>query len=302
MKPLSQERIGEIFIALETILYATFPILIAHSTKIMPPILFAALGSIIAGIFMFFYILIKKEFKDIFNLRTIKYTLGVTVFIVIIPSIFIFLGSSKTSGINTTILLQSEILFTLIICGIFTDDKVTLKKLIGAIIMVVGTLFILFNKNFSINWGDIMIIIGTLFYPVGNIFAKKALKFSSPSSIVFIRNVIGGIILLLISLQFETINTPINQMITGNLFAFFVNGILISAISKIVWYEGLKRIDISKAILLSIGGYPAISLIFAIIFLKEIPTLQQIMGFAIIIFGVFQIIERKKSLQINPEY
>ncbi|MFA7685836.1 MAG: DMT family transporter [Candidatus Gracilibacteria bacterium] len=292
---MTQERIGELMVTGETILYALFPILIAHVTKIMPPILFGGLSTLTAGIALFVYMVFKKEVRKLMNWRAIKYAIGITVFIIIIPSILIFTGSSKTSGVNTTILLQSEIFFTLVICGIFTDEKVTTKKVIGAITMVGGTLLILLNGNFKINIGDILIIAGTFFYPIGNIFAKKALTFSPPSVILFIRSIFGGIVLLLISWQFETHDLSISQIISNNYLFILANGILIYAISKIFWYESIKRIDISKSILISVGAYPAISLLFAFLFLREIPTVSQIGGLIIILVGIFQIIERKSG-------
>jgi len=65
--------------------------------------------------------------------------------------------------------------------------------------------------------------------------------------------------------------------------------------------ESIKRIDISKAILISIGAYPAISLIFAFLFLGEMPTIFQTVGLIVILFGIYQIIEKiKKSAYEAP--
>lgn len=302
MKKVSNERIGEFMVGGETILYALFPILTAYTTKIMPPILFAGLSTLVAGVAIFIYMVLKKEIKKLFNLRTVKYAIGVTIFIIVIPAILIFTGSSKTSGINTTILLQSEILFTLVICGIFTNEKLTTKKVLGAVTMILGTLFILYNGNFEVNSGDLLIIAGTLFYPIGNIFAKKALTFSTPSVILFTRSILGGIVLLIISGLFEKWDLSINQIISNNYLFILANGVLIYAISKIFWYEGIKRIDISKAILISVGAYPAVSLFFAFILLREIPTIFQVVGLIIILVGIYQIIEKKgKIVYKTPE-
>ena len=295
MSKLSNERIGELMVSGETILYAFFPILIAYTTKLMPPILFAGLSTLVAAVALFIYMVSKKEIKKIINLKMIKYAVGVAIFIIIIPAILIFVGSSKTSGINTSILLQSEIFFTFVICGIFTNESITSKKVLGAILMVAGALFILFNKTFTINSGDLLIIAGTFFYPIGNIIAKKALTFSTPSVILFIRSLIGGIILLIISYQFEKWSLPIEQAISNNYIFILANGVLIYAISKVLWYESIKRIDISKAVLISIGAYPAISLLFAFLFLKEVPTIFQAIGLIIILFGIYQIVEKRRE-------
>ena len=296
MNKLSNERVGELMVGGETILYALFPILIAYTTKLMPPILFAGLSMLVAAAALFIYMFAKGETQKIKNLKTIKYAIGVAIFIIIIPAILIFVGSSKTSGINTSILLQSEIFFTFVICGIFTNESITFRKILGAILMAAGAFFILFNGTFSINSGDLLIIAGTLFYPIGNIIAKKALTFSTPSVILFIRSLLGGIILLFISYLFEKWSLSIEQIISSNYLFILANGVLIYAVSKVLWYESIKRIDISKAVLISIGVYPAISLFFAFLFLGEVPTIFQAAGLIVILLGIYKITEKRKTL------
>ena len=65
-----------------------------------------------------------------------------------------------------------------------------------------------------------------------------------------------------------------------------VNGVVIYYISKIIWYEGLKRMDINKAIALAMTA-PGFSLFFAFIFLKETPTIYHFTGLIILSIGVY---------------
>jgi drug/metabolite transporter (DMT)-like permease len=296
MKKLDQESKGELMIFGETFMYSFFPIIIAYSTKILPPILFAGLSTLTAAVTLFLFLLIKKNLHTLKNPRTIKYSLGVSLFIIIIPSILIFTGSSKTSGINTTILLQSEIFFTFLIYGLFALEKITLKKMISALIIVIGTTFIVYNGKMGINIGDLMIIAGTAFYPIGNMFAKKALKEGTPSTILFIRSFCGGIVLIILSLLFEDQSGTVESL-SKYWPLILITGFFIYHLSKLLWYMGIKIIDISKAIPISIGGYPAFSLLFAFLFLKEIPTLYQIIGFIVIIIGVFTLIRKDRNIE-----
>lgn len=296
MQKLSTERKGELFVLGELLTYALFPIIIAYSTKIMPPILFAGISILVSSITLFFYLLITKTLGELKNTKTLKYSLIISIFIIIIPSVFIFTGSSLTSGINTSLLLQVEILFTFIAFGLFGIEKINLEKIIGAIIVVLGTTFILYNGTAKINTGDLLIIAGTIFYPVGNYYAKKALQISSPSAILFLRGFIGGIALVFISLIFEN-----NTGSPGKIFQYWpfilLNGIVVYHISKVLWYEGIKRIDISKALPISIGGAPSVSLILAFLFLGETPTTYQIIGFISVFAGI--LILTKKIRKLN---
>jgi drug/metabolite transporter (DMT)-like permease len=293
LKNTNSERIGEIMILSETTIYSIFPIIIAYYTKIFPPILFAGLSIFAGAISLFVYLLFKKEFWKIFDLETLKYSIAIALFIIIIPSILIFVGSSKTSGINTTILLQSEIIFTFIFFGLLKIETINFQKILGTIITFIGIMFIIYNGEFSVNFGDIFLILGTLVYPFGHYYAKKAIKIASPSVILFIRSFVGGIFLILISLIFETHVETVHKISSFWPIILF-NGIVIYHISKIFWYEGIKIIDVSKAVPISLGAYPVFSLGFAIVLLGEIPNLYQIAGAIIIVFGIFILIRKTK--------
>ncbi|MEK7172172.1 MAG: DMT family transporter, partial [Patescibacteria group bacterium] len=138
-----QERIGELFIFGEVITFATFPIIINYATRLMPPVFFAAISTLLAGLCLLPYLIFTKQIRAIFERRTIELVLGIAIFIVIIPSVFIFIGTSKTSSINTTLLLQTELLFTFIICGLFFGEKITKQKILGGLAVIIGATIIL---------------------------------------------------------------------------------------------------------------------------------------------------------------
>ena len=295
---LTKEQKGEIFIFFECILYGLFPILINYSTKLMEPILFAGVSVFMASIGLFIHLLIKKQLHHIFNKKAFLYILAVTLFIIILPDIFIFTGTSKTSGINTAILLQSELLFALIICGIFFKEKITKNKIIGSIIVILGATIILYNGSFEINRGEMLILAGTIFYPIGNFYAKKALKLVPSTVVIFIRSFLGGISLILISFIFENSASSLIPSTQKYILYLAANGIIIMYISKILWYEGLKRLDISKATALAMCS-PGIGLIFAILLLKETPSLYQLSGLIILSIGAFFIIRKTASTHLK---
>lgn len=293
-----QEKIGELFIFGEILTFATFPIIINYATRLMPPVFFAAVSTLLAGFCLLPYLIFTKQIRAIFERKTVALVLGVALFIVIIPSIFIFTGTSKTSSINTTLLLQTELLFTFIICGLFFGEKITKQKLLGGLAVVIGATIILYKKSFQFNIGDILIIAGTVFYPIGNIFAKKALKIATPSVILFMRSIIGGLFLLLISFYFEKFGALPLEYAKENWKIILLNGAVVYLASKLLWYKGFRYIEISKAISISMA-MPAISLVYAAAFLHEIPTMQQTAGFVVVITGLLLLTRKKRAIEIE---
>ena len=63
-------------------------------------------------------------------------------------------------------------------------------------------------------------------------------------------------------------------------------GIIGFALHYSVWYEAIKRLNLSKATTL-VSVYPTFSILLAWLILKEIPNFYQLAGFGIIMVGIF---------------
>ncbi|MBI2464485.1 DMT family transporter [Candidatus Peregrinibacteria bacterium] len=294
---MNEEKLGERFLFTQAFLYALFPIIIHYGVGRMPAILYAGISTVIAGIILFFHFLWKRNLNRIFNRKVILPMIGVTLFIVIFPSLLIFTGTKSTSAINTALLLQIEILFALIICGIFFKEKMTKIKIFGALLLFAGGILLVSNGTIEIHRGDLLILMGTFMYPFGNICAKKALKVVSPSILLCFRAFFGGMTLLIISFFTESWRADYFISIKDVLI-LLVNGFFVMFLAKILWYEGLKRVDVTKATAIGVAFPPALSFLLAIIFFKEAPTFYQIGGFFLIMMGLF-VMTRQRKIRVK---
>jgi len=69
-------------------------------------------------------------------------------------------------------------------------------------------------------------------------------------------------------------------------FIIFFQGIAGFALQYSVWYEAIKRINLSKATAL-VCIYPIFSIVLAWFVLKEAPVINQLIGLGIILVGIF---------------
>ena len=295
-----QERIGETFLIGYIAVFGLFPIVANYAAKAMPPIMFAGASSVVAAAAIFLYLAVRGKLGALINKKAFPYILGVTVFGIIIPFTLIFTGTSKTSGINTTLLLQTEILFTYIFCWLFFKEKISHRKLIGGVTILIGAIAVLYNGSFKLNLGDFLIIAGVVSYPFANRCSKKALELVDPAVIICIRSAVGGVFLLLISFIFEEYNVAPVQILKNYWQIILFNGVFMFGAAKFLWFAGLKRLDISKAISISIAE-PAFGLVYAYIFLREVPSIYQLAGVVIIIFGLYLLTLYKKHVHEPAE-
>ncbi len=283
---MTQQRKGELFLVATALLEGLSPVIIHAGSSKYPPLLFAGICTLLSSIFYYLWVLKNHNFGELLTHKALPYLLGVTLFVVIIPSALFYTGSSMTSGINTAILMQMEIFFMLFMYGFFLrDHTLTFAKIISALLIAFGAMTIVFPGKLSLNMGDGLIILGTVFPPIGNYFAKKAVKLVDSSVILFTRSFIGGVSLLFLSAVFERNYGNPQLILVHALPLILAQTVLVLIMSKICWYEGLKRTDVPKAMSIS-NMYPAFSLVYAMVLLGEIPTSSQLTGFVIMMIGI----------------
>ena len=281
---INRETEGTILALFSAALWGVFPVVVNRGSHHIQPLFFAAVSTLLAAAGSLGYAAFKGKLIELKNRKSYADLCMITLCIVIIPYTLFFIGAGKTSGINTSLLLLSEIIFTLLFTP-FIGEKTTIEKLIGAFGVFCGAAFILYRGSFQLNTGDILVILSTATYPVGNFYAKKALALVSPSVILLVRFFLGGLFLLLLSVFMET-PPAMGAVIVKNWPLLLLTGLVFLGAGKIVWYEALDRLDISKAISLSMT-FPLFSLIVLTGLYKETISPQQAVGIAVMMVGVF---------------
>ena len=298
-KPAGQENRGVILVLLSAVLWGIFPVMVNRGSHHIPPLAFAAMSTLLAAVGSFAYMAISRRLGELRKKEAYVSLLMITLCIVIIPSILFFIGSSKTSGINTSLLTLSEIIFTLIFTP-FIGEKTTIEKLIGASGIFIGSALLLYNGKFSLNIGDVLVIASTAAYPIGNFYSKKALYQVSPATILFVRFSIGGLFILLLSVIVEK-PSNMSDIVLASWPTLLFTGLILLGVSKIIWYEGLARLDISKAISLGLT-FPLFSLVLLIGIFKEKLTSYQWLGIAAMMAGVYFSIRRASVDPSSTKY
>ena len=282
----NSETIGTLQIFLVALLWGMFPVVVNKGSQHISPLFFAATSVFVGAITATIISLIKKNLKEITNKKAWKFGIIVALASTTFPYALMFIGSQLTSGINTAALLLSEIIFTLTITP-FLGEKPGIYKTLSGFLVLTGAFMILFKggSGSGINTGDILIFFSTLSLPFGNYFGKKALAYITGENLLIIRYLVGGIFLLLMSFTFEDKTAFISS--SKEYWPYIaINGILLLGLTNTLWYKGLKKLEVSKAISI-LMTYPFFSLIFLMIFYKEKPSFYQLLGLIIIVMGGF---------------
>jgi drug/metabolite transporter (DMT)-like permease len=295
-----REREGVILVIICVFIHGAHPILGKYGVSLVPPLFFASLTNLIAAAGLILIILLKKESLIIL----IKKRFFILLFLIgffgtTLSNIMFFYGVRLTSGINSAILLQVEPIYALIIGYLLLRERVSSRQILSTLLIISGTLLVIYQGTTRMNWGDILILLTPLCYQTGHFFSKQLLDETeiSPLFIATGRTLYGGLILLLLN-QF-TGTHEFNILIQSSILGVFVfYGIVVYALSYLTFYGAIKRINLSKASAI-ISVYPAISIILARFILKEVPDFYQLGGFFIIMLGIFYLANLKSELRVQ---
>ncbi len=293
-----REKEGVILVIICVFIHGALPILGKYGVSLVHPLFFAALTNLIAAAGLIIFILFRRiSISTLLDKRFFLSLLFIGFFGTTISNILFFYGVRLTSGINSAILLQVEPIYALFIGYILLNEKVMLRQIVTTLIIIFGTLLVVYQGTFSLNWGDLLVLGTPLCYQIGHIFSKRLLSQYNlnPLFIAAGRTLYGGVFLLVIS-QLAGVH-EFNRLKEMNILAILVfYGIVIYALTYYTFYESIKRINLSKATAI-ISAYPAVSILLAWFILREMPDFYQLSGFFTILLGILYLSNIKSELR-----
>lgn len=313
---------GLIFGTIGVFLIGLQPVLANSRPSIIDPYIFAAFTAIVETIiFLPLYIFERKKLKLIIETKStekekfnsllngwkkrenIKLLIIIGLTFTIVP-ILLYIGYELAGATNSAITLKSEIIFALIFGFIFLGEKITKIQIFFCCILILG-LFITITQGFSnlleLNLGVFILIGSVLLFTFIHTLTKE--KFDKnelfPTQIIFIRNLLSGIILLSIYFIFFPLDN-LYRMVNPRNFIFFLLMGVDYGFSLFFWYKTLTYLQIGTATIIN-SLTPFTTALFSFLILGDFFTIYHLIGTFIIIFSIFMIVREKENKIIIRE-
>ena len=144
---------------------------------------------VLCGVFLFyfFYFLFIKESvekKDFFRLALCG------LFGVAINQLFFFEGLNLTTPINAAIIMTVNPVLVIIISALLIGEKITVKKIIGIVLGIIGAGALILNSG-SVSFdndffiGNILVLINATSYAIYLVLVKGLMKKYNPLTVMF---------------------------------------------------------------------------------------------------------------------
>jgi len=176
----------------------------------------------------------------------------------------------------------------------FLKEKIDKKFLFGGLILFFGNLILLKKLPHSLNLGDFLVFLATLFWALENVISKYALRELKGRIVAWGRMFFGSFFIFLFLL-----NTNQLHLISGFTLEQ-INWVIITAIILfgyvMTWYSGLKYIPVSQATVILLFG-SSITTLLSLIFEEKI-NLEEILSSFLIVLGIIIVIGFKETLKL----
>jgi len=281
---ISENQKGDLGIFGEAVLWSLFPIITILSYASFNPITSLAWSTLFATVFFGLAMVVRGKAGEIFNSKIYGQIIIATFFIGWMFYGFYFWGLKYTNADNASIIALMELFFAYLFFIVWKKQEFSAKHTLGAILMLLGALIILFPKHgLHFQSGDWLVLLASACGPIGNYYQQKIRKEVSSETLLFLRSLctFPFFFLLAYILKAETSFSVVEK----SLGFLFLNGFIVLGLSKIFWMEGIHRISVTRADALT-SITPLFTLFFAYFILHQSPTIWQLSALVPLGFGL----------------
>ena len=279
------DKKGLIF-AFFTALVSGFSIFVnKFGLKESDPFVFTGMKNIAVVVFLISAIILLGEIGELRRLSIKqwgKLTL-IGLFGGSIPFLLFFKGLSMTSAATGSFIHKTMFVFVTMGAVIFLKERAEKPFIIGAVLLLAGNALLLKLSSFSLNTGDLLILIATLLWSVENIISKHALKEISSRVVAFGRMAIGFLFILLFWAFTGRIETALSLTMPQLSWILLTSAFLFLYV--VSWYYALQKLKASVATSILLLGSP-ITTLLSMAFLGADVTIGQAFGMLMIVAGI----------------
>jgi drug/metabolite transporter (DMT)-like permease len=278
---LSRQRQGEASVVLLTLIEAWFPILSLQLVADLGPLSSYALAALLAASVFVCLLGVQGRVHCLWQGKA-RFDLWMTAFWITLLFTLVFWGLQTTTAGNMAVILFLQVLFAYLYFHVLGRQPMSFGHSLGAFLMTLGAVFVLFPENFRLNSGDGLVLLAALIAPLANYHQQRARRHVDSITLLGFRNLVAFPVLFVLASIVEGL--PSWEALAAHWLSLLLLGVGIFGFSKWLWVEALHRISITKTSALA-SLTPVFTLVFAYFWLNESPSLQQCLGVIPILLG-----------------
>ncbi|WP_026859334.1 DMT family transporter [Jeotgalicoccus psychrophilus] len=253
----------------------------------LPPATMTAFRVMIAGVTTLCILMLTRSFRRMTKQEWI-YTLLGTLFGVVLHHSLLAISLTMIDASSAALILALVPLTTVILAIFFLGEKLTGARLLGIFLALIGVFFIQGESftSFHFSLGEVLIFTSMLVQAISFIFIKKATATIDSKQITTMMFLTGSIGLVILSFIIEP--GSFSQMFTASPFIyvlFIFSGMVVTGFGYIIYNSAIQQIGAGQTVIFN-NFVPFFGVVFSVIFLNEMITASQVIGFIFVVIGV----------------
>jgi drug/metabolite transporter (DMT)-like permease len=282
-----------------SVIWGTTWIFIKLGLRDLPPFTFAGIRFLVAASILWLIVLWRRQAVPRSNSDWLM--IAWTGFIAFAVNYgLIFWGEQYiTSGLAAV--LQSTIpAFGLVIAHYhLPEERITMRKMAGVVLGMAGTAVIFYDQmtveGTDALWGSMALFTSSGCVAYSNVLVKARCRHIETAALAAGQMTFGLVPLLLVGTVWE--GNPFRlQWTTQALVSILYLALIGSAVAFFLYYWLVKRIDVTKTMLIALVT-PVIALLIGMIILSEDVTWRIVLGGAAILAGISLIVIERRVLR-----
>ncbi len=202
-----------------------------------------------------------------------------------IPFVLIGYAELTITGSMAAILNSTTPLFATVVAAVWLNEKLTIYKIIGAVMGIIGVSFIVGGSPVVLDGAFILAMMASLgaalCYALGGVYAKRAFEGVSNMTMSTGQLVGAGIVLF----PFSVVSVPHETPPTDAIFALIALAVFATALAYRLYYYLIISAGPTKALTVTLL-VPVFGVIWGAILLNEPISAGMLMGLVIILMSV----------------
>lgn len=210
-----------------------------------------------------------------------------------------YLALQYTTALNSVLLQSSVPLFVAVWSLIILRIRLTAAQAAGVLLSMIGVLVILMNGDLSklttiaFNRGDVLITAAMVIFGLYSVLVVKRPAVQQLSFLVFIFGC--GTLWLVPLVAWELATRPIPEINAGNVLSVAYVAVFPSVLAYLCYNRGVQLIGANRAAPF-FHLIPAFGSVMAIFFLGEALHLFHVVGYALVLAGIFVAARKPASI------
>ncbi|WP_243755466.1 DMT family transporter [Thiomicrorhabdus sp. 6S3-12] len=282
---------GETYSLALTLLESWFPVVAAMSVVALGSLHSYFYSLVLASMVLFLWWWRSGKLHDL-RQKAAYWPLFMTSFLITSLYILLFIALQLTSATNVALILFLQVLFGYLFLGRRREEKLGFLHLIGALMMMLGAMIVLFPGELEFRLGDFLVLLAAMIAPVANLYQKQARLHVSSQSILMIRSVIALPFVYFLASLLEP--SPGWDLLLSQFWQLAFVGVMILVMAKVLWIEAIHLLPITKVSAM-FAFTPLLTLLWSDWFLQQSPHWSQLVGAIPILLGSVLLTVRKSS-------